>query len=59
MGENVTEILQLNPGANGLTQLLVCAKSVGLAPVMAILLIAKFAEPLFVRFTFCAGLVVP
>src|SRR5215467_13687360 len=48
VGENVTAILQLNPGTSGLTQLLVCAKSPGFVPVSVMPEIVRFEVPLFV-----------
>src|SRR5208337_2146481 len=58
-GENVTAMLQLNPGASGLTQLFVWAKSPGSAPVMVTGEKVRFAVPLLVRVMFCGALVVP
>ena len=51
VGVNVTLIVQLPPAATLEPQLLVCAKSPLLVPVMAMLVIDSAALPEFDRFT--------
>jgi len=58
-GVQVTLIVQLAPAATLDPQLLVCAKSLELAPVSATLPMPKGAPPAFVRVTLLAVLVVP
>src|ERR1017187_3682190 len=59
VGVNVTEMLQFPPAATLAPQVLVCAKSPGLVPVTARLLIRRVAEPMLLRVTDWAALVVP
>ena len=59
VGEKVTLMVQEALTARLFGQLLVCAKSPALVPVMAMLLIVRAAVPLLVRLTVCAALVVP
>ena len=59
VGVKVTPIMQLAPGASGLAQVLVWAKSAGSAPLKPIPVILSGAVPSFVSVTDCAGLVVP
>ena len=54
VGENVTEIWQLLPIANEVPQVLVCANTEAVMPVMA-----RGAFPLLVSVAVCAVLVVP
>jgi hypothetical protein len=56
---NVTAIMHESSIASELPQLLVWLKSVGFAPVMAMLLIASAAVPTFSSLMFCAVAVVP
>ena len=58
-GVKVTEMLQLPPASSVLLQVVVSAKSVGLAPVMAIPVTARVALPGFDSVTDCAVAVVP
>ena len=58
-GVNVTETVQLDSAARELPQVVVSAKSVGLAPVMEMLLMASAALPVLVSVAACAALVVP
>ncbi len=58
-GVKVTLIVQLAPAATLAPQLLVCAKSLGLVPVMAILVMLKAALPVLFRVTDWAALEVP
>jgi hypothetical protein len=58
-GVKVTENAQLVPAANEAPQVLVWAKSVGLVPPIAILVIDNAALPLFVSVTVVGALVVP
>ena len=51
VGVNVTVIEQVPLGATGLTQVLVCAKSPGLAPVTEMLVMVKLALPVLVSVT--------
>ena len=50
-GVKVTLIVQLAPAATLAPQLLVCAKSLGFVPVMAILVMLKVALPVLFRVT--------
>ena len=59
LGVNVTLIVQLLVGARLVPHVLLCAKSVLLAPVTLMLPRVSSAVPVFVTVTFCAGLVVP
>ena len=56
-GVKVTLIVQLPPAATELPQVLVCAKSLGLVPVMARLEMVKVAVPVLLRVAVCAPLV--
>ena len=58
-GMNVTLIVQLAPAATLAPQLLVCAKSLELAPVSAMLVMFSVVPPLFVSVAAWALLVVP
>ena len=58
-GEKLTEIIQLPPAARVVPQVLVWAKAVGLAPVMAMLPMARVALPVLLSMAVCAALVVP
>ena len=58
VGVKVTLKVQLAPGATLTPQVFVCAKSVLLAPVMAMLRVSG-ALPLFDSVTACGALVVP
>jgi len=60
-GAKVAKMLQLLPGVRAegeIGQLFVWAKSVGLAPEIAILEMITFAPPVLLMATVCAGLVV-
>jgi hypothetical protein len=57
-GVNVTEIVQLEPAASGLSHVLVCAKSAALVPVIEMLNVSG-AAPVFINVADCAALVVP
>ena len=59
VGVNVTLIVQLAPAASELPQVLVWAKALALAPVIATLVMLNVAVPLFVRVTVEAALLVP
>ena len=59
IGSNVTEIVQLAPTATLVPQVLVCAKSPELVPVIAILAIVSGPVPEFVNVTVCALVVTP
>src|ERR1039457_5271426 len=59
VGVKVTKMLQLPPAATLAPQVLVCAKSPGLVPVTARLLIRRVAEPVLLSITDWAALVVP
>src|ERR1035441_2664132 len=59
VGVNVTEMLQLPPAATLAPQVLVCAKSPGLVPATATLVIVRGAEPVLLSVTDWAALVVP
>jgi uncharacterized protein YqcC (DUF446 family) len=59
VGVNVTEMLQLPPAATLAPQVLLCAKSPGLVPVTAMLVIVKAADPVLLSVTDWAALVVP
>src|SRR5437899_1708637 len=62
-GVKLAPIVQLAPGATELAPVgqvsAAKAKSAACAPVMVMLVSLRGAPPLFVRVTFCAGLVVP
>jgi hypothetical protein len=58
-GVNVTENVQLPPAGSELQQVVVSAKSPGLAPVNAMLLMDKAAFPVLLSVTVWAALVVP
>jgi hypothetical protein len=58
-GVNPTVIVQLLPAASELPQVFVSGKSEALAPVTAMLDIAKAAVPLFVTVTTCVAVLVP
>lgn len=58
-GVKVTETAQLEPAASELPQVLVSAKSVGLAPVMVMPVIESVAFPVFISVAVCAAVVVP
>ena len=58
-GANVTVIVHLAPAFNEDGQLFVCAKSVGFAPVILMLLIVTAAVPVLVRVATFDGLVAP
>ena len=58
VGVKVTLIVQFAPGTTVFAQLLVWPKSPELVPVTVKLVMLKFAVPLLVRVTACAGLVV-
>jgi hypothetical protein len=58
VGVNVTEKLQLSPAGTLLPQVLVCAKSPGLVPVLAMVLIPSAAVPVLLSVTDWAGLLV-
>jgi hypothetical protein len=51
VGVKVTEKLQLPPAGTLLPQVLVCVKSPGLVPVMAMVLIARAAVPVLLSVT--------
>ena len=59
VGVNVTEMLQFPPAATLAPQVLVCAKSPGLVPATAMLVIVKAAVPVLLSVTDWAALVVP
>src|ERR1039457_7273507 len=59
VGVNVTEKLQFAPAATLLPQVLVYAKSPGLAPVTAMLVIDRVPVPVLLRVTDWVALVVP
>ena len=59
LGEKVTVMVQLALTASELGQVLVCAKSEALVPVMLMLLMLRASVPLLVRVTAWAALVVP
>jgi hypothetical protein len=59
VGVNVTEIVQFAPTATLVPQVLVCAKSPGLVPVMAMLAIVSGPVPELVSVTVCALAVTP
>jgi hypothetical protein len=59
VGLNVTLMMQLDPAASELPQVWVWAKSPGLFPLTAMLVIVKEVVPTFVSVTFIAALVVP
>src|SRR5690349_3539080 len=59
VGVKVTLMVQPALGATAAGQLLLCPKSVLLAPVTAMPVMFSCAVPVFVRVTGCAGLVVP
>lgn len=59
VGVNVTLIVQLLPAVSELPQLLVCAKSPGLVPVSAMLLMVRVAFPVLLSVAVWAVLVVP
>src|SRR5207249_4739449 len=59
VGVKVTLIVHCAPAATEVPQLLVCPKSPLLAPVMAMLEMFNVAEPMLLRVTACAALVVP
>jgi len=61
-GVNVTFMVQLAPATRLLGvigQLLVCAKSLELVPVIPMLAMERVAVPVFVSVTLCGELVVP
>jgi len=58
-GVKVTEIEQLAPAASDVPQVLVCAKSDGLAPASVIPEIVSAALPVFLSVAVCAAEVVP
>ena len=58
-GVNVMLMVQFAPGASGDVQVLVCAKSDALVPLIAMVLIVSEPDPLLVTVTFCAALVAP
>jgi len=58
-GVKVTETVQLAAAASELPQVVVSAKSVGLAPVMVMPVIESAALPVFISVAVCAGAVVP
>lgn len=58
-GVNVTVIAQVPPAFTLVPQLLVCAKSALLVPVIEILILPTATLPLLLRLIFFAGLVVP
>ncbi len=58
-GVKVTLIAQFAPGAMADVQVFVCAKSLALVPLIAILLIVNEADPLFVTVIVCGELGVP
>jgi hypothetical protein len=58
-GVKVTLIVQLPPAATLAPQLLLCAKSMGFAPVSAIPLILKAPLPVLLKVTVWAALVAP
>jgi hypothetical protein len=58
VGLNVRLMVQFAPAATLVPQVLVCAKSPGLAPVIAMLLMVSVEPPVFDRVTFWAALVV-
>jgi hypothetical protein len=58
-GVKVTLIVQSAPAATELPHVLVCAKSPGSVPVIAMLLTLKVALPVLLRVTVRAVLVVP
>ena len=58
VGVKVTLMVQFAPAATLVPQVLVCAKSPGLAPVTVILLMVSVEPPVFDRVTFWAALVV-
>ena len=55
VGVKVTLMLQFEPAAREVPQVLVCAKS----PLLAMLVIDKLAVPVLLNVIFCAALVVP
>src|SRR5207244_1977590 len=57
VGVKVTLMLHFAPAATLVPQVLVCAKSPGLAPVIVILLMVSVAFPVLERVTLCAALV--
>jgi hypothetical protein len=59
VGLNVTEMLHLTPAATDVPQVFVSAKSVELAPAIAMLLIVSAPVSVLVRVTDCAALAVP
>jgi hypothetical protein len=59
VGSKVTLILQLDPAATLVPQLLVCAKSVLFSPVTARLVIVSVAFPVLVRVAVCGELTTP
>src|SRR5271165_7023282 len=59
VGVNVTEMLQFPPTETLAPQVLVCAKSPGLVPVTAMLLIDRAPVPVLLSVTDWAVLVVP
>jgi hypothetical protein len=56
-GVNITAITQLAPAATELPHVLVCAKSLALVPVNAMLAMIKAALPVLLRVRVCAVLV--
>ena len=59
VGVKVTLKVQLAPSATVVPQSLVCAKSAGFVPAMAILVMTNVAWPVFWRIADCAALVEP
>ena len=59
LGEKVTPMVQVALMASEVGQVLVCAKSEALVPVMLMLLMLRASVPLLVRVTVWAALVVP
>ena len=57
-GVNLTLMLQFAPAASELPQVWVCAKSLALVPLIAMLLMVKIAVPVFLSVTGLAALVV-
>ena len=58
-GVNGTETVQFAPAARVVPQVVVWAKSVGLVPAIAMLVMFNVALPLLVRVVLCAARVVP
>jgi hypothetical protein len=58
-GVNVTLMVQLPLAATELPHVLVCAKSLGLAPVSPMLLMVRAAVPVLVRVMVCEALATP